>query len=288
LNVRGDVLNTYKLELPKEPEEGIVSFLREAVDSDKRRFFVGAASSRQQMHVFDSDFKRLYSYPEGTSVAGIADVEVGDLDGDGHPEFNVSYYDVVGVQNVALDGRRRWANRALANCFRIALTAPDQAGHRHLLCANERGTVVPIDYQGHEESPITIGQRFIRAVFAADLQGNDTRQYCGIGVVRTGQETLVGFDLVRGETWNYPLPAGMQNHAALEMVTWGDVLGRKPGQWLTAGADGSVHIISAEGSPIDHFNYGNAISGLAVTRGEGPILLVATAKNLEAWKVEPR
>ncbi len=288
LNVRGDVLNTYTLDLPKEPEEGIVSFLRAATDSDGRRLFVGAASSRQQMHVFDADFKRLYSYPDGTSVGGIADVEVGDLDGDGHPEFNVSYYDVVGVQNVALDGRRRWANRALANCFRTAVTGPDQAGHRHLLCANERGSLVPIDYQGHEGQPITIGQRFIRAIFSADLNADAAMEYCGIGVVRTGEETLVGIDLARGEIWNYPLPEGMQHHAALEMVASGNVVGTKQGQWVVAGADGSLHVLAADGTPIDHWNYGNAISGLAVTRNDGPVLVVATAKNIEAWKVEPR
>jgi hypothetical protein len=240
------------------------------------------------MHVFDSDFKRLYSYPEGTSVGGIADVEVGDLDGDGQPEFNVSYYDVVGVQNVALDGRRRWANRALANCFRTAVTGPDQAGHRRLLCANERGTLVPIDYQGHEEPAITVGQRFIRAVFSADLNGDGTMEYCGIGVVRTGEETLVGIDPPRGEIWDYPLPGGMQHHAALEMIASGNVLGSKAGQWIVAAADGSLHVLAADGTPIDHWNYGNAISGVAVIGGDGPMLLVATAKNIEAWKVESR
>ena len=78
----------------------------------------------------------------------------------------------------------------------------------------------------------------------------------------------------------------MQHHVALEMVTWGHLVGAKTGQWVVAAADGSLHILAADGTPIDHFNYGNAISGLAVIRGDGPVLLVATAKNVEAWKVE--
>ena len=32
---------------------------------------------------------------------------------------------------------------------------------------------------------------------------------------------------------------------------------------LFSGADGSIHLLAADGRPLDHFNYGTAIGGLA-------------------------
>lgn len=287
LNAKGELLKTHELTLPSEPEEGIVSFLRTAVDSDGKRYFVGVASTRQQLHVFDPAFKRLFSYPEGTSVGGIADVQLGDLDGDGHPEINIGYYDVVGVQNVALDGKRRWANRALANVYRMAVGSPDAAKHRLLLCANQRGSIVPIDDTGRDRPPIAVGTRLLRAVFAADLNGDGVSEYCGLAFTRPGDESLVGFSGTGSELWNYPLPFGLQNHPPLEMVTHGNLVG-KTGQWVCAGADGSVHIIAGDGTLIDRFQHGTALAGLAVGRFESPVLLVATATTVEAWAVSDR
>jgi hypothetical protein len=78
----------------------------------------------------------------------------------------------------------------------------------------------------------------------------------------------------------------LQNHAALEPVTSGNVLGAKSAQWLIAGANGSIHILSADGVAVDHFEYGQAISGLATADLDGPALIIATSKGVEAYKVE--
>jgi thiol-disulfide isomerase/thioredoxin/outer membrane lipoprotein-sorting protein len=288
LGTDGKVVATHPLDLPKQPEQGIVTYLRSAIDSDGKRFLIGSASNRQQLHVFDRDWKRVFSYPEGTSAGGIADVQVGDLDGDGHPELNVSYFDVVGVQNVSLEGKRRWANRALANVLSLAVTGPDQSGHRRLLCTNERGTLVPINDQGDDGPPIEVGKRFLRLIAAADLDGDGQPEYCGMAATRPGEDTLVGLDLVGTERWSYPLPRGLQEHKSLEMLTSGKLVSDKAGQWVVAGADGTVTILAADGTLIDRFGYGKAISGLAVADFDGQVLLVSTAKAVEAWKVEPR
>jgi thiol-disulfide isomerase/thioredoxin len=289
LDADGKLVKLHQLDLPKQPEDGIVGYLRTMVDSDGKRYFVGAASGRQQMHLFDEHFARLWSYPDGTSAGGIADVQPGDLDGDGHPELNVSYYDVVGVQNVSLAGKRLWANRSLANVFRLAVTGAGTSGRRQLLCANQRGVVVPIDSQGRDGSPLDVNRRFLRSVYSAQLLGDGRTQYCGIAMVQTNQdlqELVVGFDLSGRELWSFPLPVGLQHDAAVEMVTSGNVLGATSGQWIVAGADGSVNILSAEGVAVDHFKYGQAISGLAAADLGGPALVIATGKGVEAYKVE--
>ncbi|HEX3657672.1 MAG TPA: redoxin domain-containing protein [Pirellulales bacterium] len=285
LSADGKLIKLHELELPKEAESGIIGYLRTTVDSDGKRFFIGTASSAQRLHVFDEHFSRLWSYPEGTSAGGIADVQPADLDGDGHPELNVSYYDVVGVQNVSLDGRRRWANRAMANVYQLAVTGPNASGHRQLLCASQRGTLTPIDAQGRDGSPLDVNHRFVRGVFSANLTSSDRTDYCAVAMSEANQQTLVGFDLSSRELWSYKLPAGLQNHAALESVTSGNVLGARSAQWLIAGPDGSIHILSADGVEVDHFTYGQAISGLAVADLGGPALIIATSKGIEAYKV---
>jgi hypothetical protein len=59
------------------------------------------------------------------------------------------------------------------------------------------------------------------------------------------------------------------------------------GQWLLPGADGSIHILSADGRLFDKFNYGAALQGLATVEINGqPVLVVASANGLEAWRVE--
>jgi hypothetical protein len=60
-----------------------------------------------------------------------------------------------------------------------------------------------------------------------------------------------------------------------------------PGQWILPGPDGSIHFIAADGKPLDKFNYGAALQGLATVEIDGrPVLVVASANGVEAWKVE--
>ena len=89
-----------------------------------------------------------------------------------------------------------------------------------------------------------------------------------------------------GYARNYLLPKGAFEMAP-EQIVAGNVLGDGPGQWLLPGPDGSLHILAADGSPIDRFNCGASLSGLATMVVDGrPLLVVATAKLVEAWEVQ--
>ena len=73
----------------------------------------------------------------------------------------------------------------------------------------------------------------------------------------------------------------------IEPIIVGKLTRSGPGQWILPGPDGSIHILSADGKPLDKFNYGEALQGLVTVEINGqPALVVATAKGLEAWKVE--
>ena len=82
------------------------------------------------------------------------------------------------------------------------------------------------------------------------------------------------------------LAAGVQPQP-IEPIIPGKLTREGPGQWILPGPDGSIHIISADGKPLDKFNSGVTLQGLATVEIDGqPVLVVASADGLEAWKVE--
>jgi peroxiredoxin len=285
LDAAGKTVNRTKLDLPASPVEAVISFWRTAVDKQGRRVFVGSASAQQQLHVYDADFKRLLSFPEGTH-AGISDVQLGDLDGDGEPEINIGYWGVVGLQNVGLDGTRRWSNRRLPeNVLRLAVSMLDSRGKRLLLCTTGVMTVAVVDEKGEVLKEMPVGSRAVRFVTVGDLDGDGGIEMCGLATTGPGSDVAVGFDAVGRELWNYPLPPGVQQVPEMqnEMVASGKLLADEPGLWIFAGADGTVHLVDREGKPRDVFAWGEPIRGLAVATLDGrATLLIADAKSVTA------
>ena len=101
-----------------------------------------------------------------------------------------------------------------------------------------------------------------------------------------GQYTAIGLN-AHGETiWKYELPFGSMR--TVEPIVVGRVLPGTAAQWILPGADGSVHVLAADGTLIDRFSYGAQINGLTVTEIDGkPALLISSANAVEALRVEP-
>jgi hypothetical protein len=271
----------------KIPDTDVIGYLRTAVGKDGSRYYVGlaSASTQKQVHLFDESWQLVRSIPEVRDHAGIADLQLADLDGDGQFELNVAYWGVVGVHGVSLDGRRLWANRSMEHAFRLAVAGPDADGRRMLLCAHSQGTLIPIDWQGNAGKPIAVGDKFIRSILSADLNGDGQPELLGLSPISATDEVAVGISPAGGELWSYPLPRGVHENP-IEMVTSGKLVGGR-GQWILAGADGSVHILEADGRPLDRFHYGTALTGIAVAEIAGkPVLLIATKQGIDAWRVE--
>lgn len=286
----GKPLAKHPLDLPKQPDEAVVSFLRTGVDADGTRYFAGTANSVQQLFVFDADWKRLLDYPK-SSHPGITDVQWADLDGDGKVELYVGYWGPEGVECVTLDGTRLWKNASFENTLRLAAASANAEGQRKLLATNLNGRIVPIGADGKDHPPLEAGKRFIELIFAADLDGDGQPELCGIGPAKAEnggplrRNAVIGISPAGEELWHYDLPPGLPANGALEYVTSGDLLGRAAGQWVIAGSDGSIHVLAADGELIDRFNTGSAISGIAVARLDGqPVLVVASQKGVEAWR----
>jgi thiol-disulfide isomerase/thioredoxin/outer membrane lipoprotein-sorting protein len=285
---KGNVVSLKPLSLP--PQE-VVFFLRTGVGKDGERYFVGSALGGQQVHLWDEQFNLLMSFPETAPEnphAGIADVRIADLDGDGSLELALSYFGVVGVQGVSLEGERIWANKAVVESLRLVVLGPDADGKRSLLAVNSReGEMVVLDAQGQRKAGFTLGDRGVAWPAGADLDGDGQPELCALTALPDGGLEAVGFDLEGQQLWSYPLTPGAHG-PQIEAVTAGKLLPGPSAQWLIASADGKIHILGADGKPIDVFTYGKELTGVAATQWDDKhVLLVSTTEGIDAWQVEP-
>ncbi len=277
-------------------EQEVVTFLRTATNASGKRYFAVSGVTQQRVHLFDENWKLLFHYPEGADNpsqrhAGISDAQLGDLDGDGNPELVVGYFGDVGVHAVSLEGKRLWTYRtSIAEVVRVALLAPDEKGRRSILCdANNAayfGTLMAIDSEGKTATPIEVPGRQFVWVAAEDLDGDQKPELCALHIVDLSTRIAVGVRPGGGELWNYELPKGAFERSP-EQVVAARLSAEGPGQWLLPGPDGSIHVLAADGKPLDQFAYGASLSGLATARfGGKQVLVVSTVGGLEALEIE--
>lgn len=276
---------------PQLEETEPITLLHTGVVGKGKRYYVAFGPGQQRFHLFDEDWKYVLNFPADALAnrhAGLGDVELGDLDGDGTLKAYVGYWGAVGVQCVSLEGKRLWSNHHLMNVMRVAVGPADPQGRRELFCVNESGSLGVINARGDLQTPIPLTNP-LQTIAAGDLMGNGELSYCGIWVSREGQATAVGLN-PKGETlWSYPMPKGPWQQVCEPII-----VGRfapdsqaAPARWILPWSDGSIHILSADGKLIDQFNFGAAVNGLATMQLDGkPVLLVATGDGLEAFRVE--
>lgn len=285
LSTDGTVVATHSPTLPKN--EGFAA-LRTGVGKDGKRYYVALARGLQQVHLFDENWKAVVDFPQDAQEsrhAGLGEAILGDLDGDGVLKMYVGYLGVVGVQGVDLDGKRRWSNRSLSHVLGMAFYS-DAPGRRRLLCTFA-GNLVLLDAKGEKQDLISIGRRDLHSVVVADLEKGGASKICVLAAADFGIYSLVGIDPQKGEIWSYDLPKGI-NERPIEPIVVGRVLANGPGQWLAPAADGSIHIVNADGKLLDNFCYGSTLTGLASLEIKGrPAILVASPKGVEALQVDP-
>ena len=284
----GKLIALHQLELA---DDELVDSLRTAVGDDGKRYFLAFLLSQQRCHIFDENWKPIAHYPDDALEnrhTGIADAEIGDLDGDGKPNVYVSYWGPVGVQGASIAGKRLWANRSVSEVACIAISGPDPQGGRELFCDSGAGDVVILDGRGERKGAFIVPNRSFQWLATADLRGDGRWIWCGIATSRPGENVAVGFVPTGEEIWHYPLPDGIPPRP-IEPIVPGRVTGGGPGQWLLPAADGSIHIVSAYGVPFDKFNYGAELHGLATVEIDGrPAMIVASSQGLDAWAIDEK
>jgi thiol-disulfide isomerase/thioredoxin len=269
------------------PADSVISTLRTATDKTGKRYYAAFLTAQQQFHVFDQDWKPILSFPAPGDGKhdGIGDVQFCDLDADGNLELAVGYWGDLGVQYVTLDGKRAWTDRSMQFVLRVAPSVNEADGAAKLYCVNSRGSIGVLGPGGKPGTEITVAGRPFQTIYCADLDGDGKPELSGLSYRSLAANSLAGFDLEGNELWNYELPTGV-HEKPIESVTTARLFGQQS-QWLVAGADGSIHILSHDGKLIDKFNFGAALTGLAGAQiGGEPVLFVATEAGFEAWKLE--
>lgn len=279
----GKVLATHKPELA---EKEVLVMLRAAMAGDKTTYAAFMLSGQRALF-FDEQWKQLLAYPENTKSphTGIIDVQMGDLEGDGKLKAYIGYNGAAGIQAVGLDGQRLWSNRSLASVLRTAFTPPDEKGRRQLLCASESGNIMVLDAKGERVREISVPNWNLGYIVGADLKGDGQTCWCALALDGKGQGFAMGISLTGEVLWTYELPKGMPTQP-VEPVVAGRLKTSGPGAWILPGCDGSIHFVGADGKPIDRYNYGAGVGGLATVELDGrAVLLISSENGLQAYEV---
>jgi hypothetical protein len=294
----------YPLDLPSGE---VVGLLRTATDASGKRYFLGAGMGAARVHLFDENWKRLLSIPNypaagGTGVSPasadstgkmpvppeqlqVADAQLADLDGDGKPEILVGYFSGGGVQCFSLDGKELWRNQEMKQVPRVAVVR-GVAGESIVLCPTERGRLLALDAKGKRVGDFGPEKMFI-SIAASPLDGDQKLQVCGIFLKPDSTSRVaVGLGPKGEEQQSYTLPNGLLPNW-IEQIVPGRLAASGPGCWLLPGADGSIHVLAADGQLIEQFNSGELLTGLATLVLEGrPVLVLAGSRGLEAFQVQ--
>ena len=144
----GKLIANHKPQIAKE--EFFIN-LRSAAGRDGKRYFAAFAPGQQRFHLFDEKFNYLLSYPADALEnrhAGLGDVELGDLDGDGVLKAYVGFAGTVGVKCVSLQGTLIWPCRNLFNVGRVVPGPANAQGQRELYCVNDANSLAILDAKG--------------------------------------------------------------------------------------------------------------------------------------------
>lgn len=267
------------------PEGEIATLVRRGRFANGEPFFAVAGKRGPAVHFYKSDWKPWFSYPpNGQPHDGVQDVLLADLGkgvGEQESQIYVGFWGEVGVHAVGFDGATLWRNRVLTPVLSLAsFTVPNEG--RLMLATGNRGLILPINKGGKEGKAYQVGDKQIHLITAGRFPAPRASGYLGCSYLADGGLLLVALDDGLREAWAYPLPTGTYQ-TPIELLQSGRLLDDAgAGQWVVAGPDGSVHILSDDGDFVDNFRTGRQLTGIAAS---GKLLLLASPEGVEAWEL---
>ena len=265
-----------------------LTFVRTArTDISPRRFVVGSLFG-PRIYLLDEDGKEIAHYPPADEEhVGIRDALLVDLNGDGELEVYVAFWGNLGFHCVNLAGETQWVDRTLLSVLSLATSPPNTIGWRRILAAGEAGRILRVNHFGNADRPVDVSSWGIHQLFSGRFPEERVSIFGGISYGGEGHRTFVALDEQLLEQWNYSLPLG-QPRNAIEFLTSGRLVD-DVGQWVMAGADGSIHIVSSDGEFSDYFCVGEELHGVAASRNaDHGLLVISTAKKVTAWSVQKK
>jgi hypothetical protein len=116
------------------------------VEADKQWVFMNRGGDRQQVHLFDSAGLERWRYGLGLEPIPY-EMDGGDLDGDGRPEFAVGVGGEYGLRLLDLDGAEKW-RQPESNPWNVEILDLDQDGKFEIVHTNSDGRVCIRDANG--------------------------------------------------------------------------------------------------------------------------------------------
>ena len=284
LDLQGQLVARHSLELP---EGAAITYLRTAVDRAGKRFYLASAPLAPQLFLFDENWKPLRAVPAaGAQPARLADAQLADLGGPDGLAIYAGYLDLAGLQMISLQGERLRRSRSFPNVTSIAITGPDEAGKRRLLLTGDAGGVLALNDDAAEERQKTFDKWAIVRIAAAQFDGAKQSAYLAVAADPAGKSYLLALDPQLKYRWSYPLPAGA-HQKPIEPLASANLQNVRAGEWVFAGPDGSLHLISEEGDFHDFFYCGAALQGVAAARWEDRgIIFASTEEGVFAWELK--
>ena len=281
LNTAGEVLEKHTLSLPPAVS---ISSLR-AISTEGKTYFAGFKRFSPGVYLFDEQWKLLTAYPqEITESAPVSDVQFAPFGENREPTLLIAYAESVGVHCVSLQGKREWKNRAYLPLASVNLALDDEDRGRVALLTG-RGTIGTVNKYGNEDPEQKVAGWSVVQMQTALFPKPKQAGYVAISRNDLEEPCVLGLNRTFLEQWNYPLPVADFTEP-LDFITSGELRTDSSGEWVIAWADGSIHIISEDGSFSDNFNTGLQIRGIAVLReGEQRRIIVSTQHGLTAWNV---
>ena len=276
------------------PEGVAISMLRTGKTKEGERLFVAAGIGQAQVFVFDEDWQLRFAYPSEAGVAKVYDVTVGRFVNDGMLNIVVGYFGPAGVHALSSNGDRLWRNRFVENVGDMAIVPAQGERAGFVLCANQLGTLLPIDEDGKLQSAWQYRDRAVPylAVAPSGFTKAGGSNICAITVDVYGNRVAAGLDEAGGVQWSYILPAGEYQSTVDPIVSArfddnGD--GEASEYWVIAASDGTVHWLRTDGENEDHFATGQEITGIAATQiGGDRVLLISGRQGVTAWALAPK
>lgn len=249
---------------------------------DKAYEFVSFDVWGRSVTATDERGQILWSYNEGQ---GVDDVWTADLDGNGLDEVIIGYNGTTGLHVLDNRGKPLWTYTRIANVWHVCAGDVTGDGIPEVVTTSARGQVHVFDAEGRKLKDLELGP-YANLVRLAKATPAD-RAACIVAGGREKEEAvLIGLNAEGQPQWRLKL--GPDSTASIECAA---AAPDRP--WLAVGlrAEGVKVIDVAKGTVIAQ------ATGLKMPRGdmawlargpnETPLLLVATGKDLKAFRVSP-
>ena len=276
-----------RIELPKQ-QVSSPGFARVAADSKGELWYLVSGVGWQQVHLYDKNWQLAMSFPD-VPHSGIGDAQLIATTDKGPLQVLVGYWGGYGLQAGSLDGRRLWVNHQLDHIRQISRGVGSPTHPDTLWCTSTRGNLFSLTGSGASLEERAVVGKTIRFLQLSDekvaAKSSDTELVaCGFSEDGPGQFSAVGFSRLGKVLWSYDLSPGEYPTQFAPIYQFVDQANGIA--WLVVGPDSSLHFLSSKGELVDRFDYGEPISGLAVsTSKSGNRLYVSAGLRTTAWNL---